>query len=84
MAKLTLYQFKDCPYCAKVRAKLDSLELEYDKVNVLRNREDPIRKELWRQSGVPTVPVLKITDKNQPDLFIGESEKIIDYLQQHF
>jgi len=75
MAKITLYQFEECPYCAKVRAFLDEKGLEYEKVNVPRDREDPQRKELLEKSGVGTVPVIKIDDQ-----YIGDSQVIIDHL----
>ncbi|MBT4936077.1 glutaredoxin [Candidatus Woesearchaeota archaeon] len=79
MATIKLYQFEQCPYCAKVRAKLDELEIEYEKVNVPHDREDPIRKELLNKSGVHTVPVLEIDGK-----FIGESDEIIEYVENNF
>ena len=73
--KITLYQFEDCPYCAKVRAKLDELSLEYQKVNVSRDREDPQRKELLEKSNVQTVPVIDIDGE-----YTGDSDVIIDTL----
>lgn len=76
MGKIILYQFENCPFCTKVRAKLDELKLDYEKNNVSTNREDSIRKELKEKSGVATVPVLEIDGK-----FIGESDVIIDYLK---
>lgn len=77
--KLVLYQFEMCPYCAKVRNKLDNLGLEYEKVNVSHNRDDALRKELLEKSGVATVPVLKADNK-----YIGESSDIIEFLEQNF
>ena len=75
--EITLYQFVECPYCAKVRAKLDELGLPYEKVNVPSDRDDSLRKKLLEKSGVGTVPVIKIDDK-----YIGDSDKIISYLQE--
>ena len=80
--QLTLYQFEECPYCAKVRAVLDGKGLRYEKVNVARNREDILRKKLAEKSGVLTVPVLKVTDENGKEEYIGESEKIIEFLEK--
>jgi len=74
--KITLYQFEGCPYCAMVRAKLEELGLEYNKVNVSRDREDPQRKELMEKSNVSTVPVIDIDGE-----FTGESEIIIQKLE---
>lgn len=79
MSKITLFQFETCPYCAKVRDKLAELGLQYEKVNVAQDREDPQRKELAEKSGVMTVPVIQIDDK-----FIGDSGAIIDYLEKNF
>jgi glutaredoxin 3 len=76
MAKITLFQFETCPFCAKVRAKLDDMGLEYEKVNVPHERDDPQRMDLLEKSGVATVPVILIDDK-----YIGESADIIDYLE---
>jgi len=79
MASITLFQFEQCPFCAKVRAKLDEMGLEYEKVNVSYDREDPQRKELLEKSGVPTVPVINVDGK-----YIGESSEIIKYLEENF
>ena len=79
MAKIILYQFEHCPFCAKVRVKLDELRLDYEKVNVSTNREDVLRKELLEKSGVATVPVLGMDGK-----FIGESDAIISYLDSSY
>ncbi|HIJ11180.1 TPA: glutaredoxin [Candidatus Woesearchaeota archaeon] len=79
MATITLYQFEECPYCMKVRAKLAEMKLEYEKVNVPRDREDPLRKDLLEKSGVPTVPVIKIDDR-----YIGDSSAIVAYLEKKF
>ncbi len=75
---ITLYQFEECPYCAKVRNYLDNHNLEYEKVNVPYSRDDPQRKELAEKSGVFTVPVIKINNH-----YIGDSDKIIEYLEKN-
>ena len=75
--EIILYQFETCPYCAKVRAKLEELGLEYQKVNVPRDREDSMRMELAEKSGVLTVPVIKIDGE-----YVGDSERIIDRLEK--
>jgi glutathione S-transferase len=79
MTEITLYQFETCPFCAKVRAKLDELELSYEKVNVASDRDDQQRKDLLEKSGVATVPVIKIGDK-----YIGDSDAIITHLESNF
>jgi glutaredoxin len=80
MAVLTLYQFPDCPYCAKVRAHLDEKRMEYKRVNVARAREDPQRKEIAEKSGVLTVPVLHVKER---DRWIGESDRIIEFVDEN-
>tara|TARA_Y100000310_G_C20435825_1_gene693675 strand:- start:340 stop:579 length:240 start_codon:yes stop_codon:yes gene_type:complete len=79
MSKITLYQFELCPYCEKVRQKLKEKNIEYKKVEVPHDRDDPIRKELLEKSGVQTVPVIQIEDK-----YMGESSDIINYLEANF
>ena len=73
---VTLYQFENCPYCAKVRGVLDAMKLPYKKVEMVRDREDHKRKELASKSGVLTVPVIEIDGK-----FIGDSARIIEHLR---
>ena len=77
--KIILYQFETCPYCIKVRNKLDELGIEYKKIEVPRDRESTIRKEIFKKSKVPTVPIIKIGD-----FHLGESEDIIKYLEENF
>ena len=74
-----LYQFEECPWCEKVRQKLKELGLQYKKINMIHDRENPERKELFEKSGVPTVPVINIDGK-----FIGDSAKIIEFLEKNF
>ena len=75
--KITLYQFDACPYCVKVKNKLDELGLKYKKVNVARSKKDKKRKEIASKSGVLTVPVIEIDGK-----FTGESGVIIEKLKK--
>ena len=83
MVELTLYQFKQCPFCAKVRAKLDQLGLQYKMINVSHDRSDSLRKELVKNSSVATVPILKIFRKGK-ETYLGESEAIINYLAENY
>jgi len=79
MVKIILFQFETCPFCAKVRTKLDKLGLEYVKVDMPYERDNSERKELFEKSGVWTVPVIKIDEK-----YIGDSGVIIKYLENNF
>tara|TARA_Y100000310_G_scaffold345863_1_gene471775 strand:+ start:40143 stop:40376 length:234 start_codon:yes stop_codon:yes gene_type:complete len=76
---ITLYQFEACPFCEKVRNVLDAKGIEYEKVEVPRDREDPIRKELLEKSGVATVPVIDIDGK-----MMGESGDIVAYIEENY
>tara|TARA_Y100000034_G_C6686215_1_gene301897 strand:- start:339 stop:575 length:237 start_codon:yes stop_codon:yes gene_type:complete len=76
---MKLYQFEECPYCAKVRAKLEELNIDYEKVNVANDREDPQRQMLLEKTGIATVPVLE--DDGE---FIGDSGNIIEHLENKF
>ena len=73
-----LYQFEECPYCAKVRSYLQENKIECELINVSYDRDSEERKMLFKQSGVGTVPVLQHNEK-----FIGDSTKIIEYLNEH-
>ena len=75
--KIIIYQFEECPFCTKVRLFLKELKLSFTTINVAHDREDPLRKELAKKSGVPTVPVVSIDGK-----YIGDSQKIIGYFQK--
>ena len=78
MTIITLYQFEECPYCAKVRVKLEEKNLDYEKINVSSDRNDPQRKELLEKSKVGTVPVMEVDG-----VFIGESDEIIKYIEEN-
>lgn len=78
MPKIILYQYEECPFCAKVRAFLNEMKIKFKKVNVPYDHEDPIRKKIAKESGVKTVPVIEIDGK-----FIGESEKIIHFVEKN-
>jgi glutaredoxin len=79
MAEIILYQFETCPFCEKVRNALDAKNIEYKKVNVSADRDDPARKDLLEKSGVATVPVIDIDGK-----FMGESGDIVAYIEENF
>jgi len=81
-AKLTLYHFKSCPFCVKVRRvmKRQSLSIE-----MLDAKRDPsAHKELLEGGGKVKVPCLKITDDNGDVSWMYESKDIAQYLNQRF
>lgn len=79
LAETVLYQFPSCPYCRKVREVLDRKKIPYVTMNVSPSQNDILRRKLAEKSGVETVPVLKIDG-----MYIGESDEIVKYLNQHF
>ncbi|WP_394742269.1 glutathione S-transferase N-terminal domain-containing protein [Natronococcus roseus] len=80
MSDITLYELPGCPFCAKVRTKLDELELDYDVIEVPRSHED--RTEVERVSGQTGVPV--ITDESQGVEGMDESGDIVEYLEETY
>lgn len=71
---LKLYQFTDCPYCAKVRKKLEELGLEYEKIEV-----DPADKpDVVIELG-GTVPII-----DDDGHVMNESDDIVMYLEKKF
>ena len=72
--KIKLYQFEHCPFCAKVRNKLEELGLEYDKLEVDRDN----KPQLVLDKG-GTVPVIDIDGE-----IIGDSSVIVEELDKRF
>ena len=71
---IKLYQLEKCPYCAKVRAKLEELEIEYEIENIERENKPQIVLDLGG-----FVPVID-DDGNT----MNESDDIIDYLEAKY
>lgn len=55
--KLTLYQYKTCPFCSKVRAFLDYQGLPYDIVEV-----NPVMRQEIKWSTYRKVPILMVNE----------------------
>jgi glutaredoxin len=78
-AGLSLYQFKACPFCVKVRRALKRNTLNiptYDAKHDERRRD-----ELLQGGGKIKVPCLRIEEKNGDVRWMYESNDIIDYLE---
>lgn len=54
---LTLYQYKTCPFCSKVRAFLDYYGLPYEIVEV-----NPVMRQELKWSAYRKVPILMVND----------------------
>ncbi len=78
-AKLRLYHFDSCPYCARVRRAVKDLGLDVELVNI--HRDPAARTELVAATGRQTVPVLRIEDG---DVWMPESGDILRYLYERF
>ena len=80
--KLTLYEFRSCPFCIKVRRKSRGLNIPLQTRNVLKNPE--WHQELVEQGGQRKVPCLKIENADGEFEWMYESKKINRYLDERF
>lgn len=77
---LTLYQYRTCPFCMKVRRELARLSLRIEKRDA---QHDPAaRRELERQGGQIKVPCLRIAEADGRHTWLYESAAIIRYLNE--
>ncbi|MFB6189949.1 MAG: glutathione S-transferase N-terminal domain-containing protein [Candidatus Nanohaloarchaea archaeon] len=74
---LEVYQFEGCPFCSKVREKMNDLGLDF----IARSVDPDDRSRVEEVSGQTGVPVLK--DPNR-DVVMPESDDIIEYLEEHY
>jgi len=80
MRNLSIYQFKACPFCVKVRHVLKKQNLNIELRDAKNN--DAYRKELEMQGGKVKVPCLRIEKAEGEVDWIYESDEIIRYLEQ--
>jgi glutathione S-transferase len=80
MSSLVLYELQSCPYCAKVRTKLEELGLEYESVSVPRSHAE--RSTVEEISGQTGVPVL--VDEEHGVEGMPESSDIVAYLEETY
>jgi glutathione S-transferase len=80
MASLELYELPGCPYCAKVKNKLDELGLDYVSHEVPRSHSK--RTEVEEVSGQTGVPVLVDPDHDVEGM--AESDDIVAYLDETY
>ncbi|CDS52935.1 Glutaredoxin [Polaromonas sp. CG9_12] len=79
---LTLYQYKTCPFCIKVRQEMSRLSLNIQRIDA--QPEGPDRQALLKGGGQTKVPCLKITDKAGRSEWLYDSDQIIAYLRGRF
>lgn len=82
VSHLTLYQFKTCPFCIKVKRNNKRLSLNIETRDAQHN--PTYREELLQGGGQIKVPCLKIVDKTGKDSWMYESDEIMKYLQDRF
>jgi glutaredoxin 3 len=80
MPSLELYELEGCPYCAKVKQKLDELDLAYETHLVPASHSQ--REEVEAISGQTGVPVL--VDEEHGIDAMPESDDIIEYLEETY
>jgi len=74
---IVLYQAEWCAYCARVRAKMTELLLDYKIVNVPRDHaQRKLVKEISGQTGIPVMV--------DGDAVFDDDDVIIAYLQKKF
>jgi glutaredoxin len=75
---LSLYQFKACPFCVKVRRHMRrrsiKIELKDAKTDLL------IKEELIREGGKHKVPCLRIAEDNKEVQWLYSSDEICRFL----
>ena len=80
--QLTLYQFKTCPFCIKVRRASKRLSLNIEKRDA--QQHSAARQELQQATGKTQVPCLKIVGADGNITWMRDSRAIIQYLQERF
>jgi glutaredoxin len=80
--KLTLYQYKACPFCLKVRFAMARLSLKV--ITRDAKRSETAKAELLAGGGQLKVPCLKIVQGNGDVTWMYESSEIIRYLEERF
>jgi len=75
--KVVLYHLEYCPFCEKVRDKLEELDIEWTSKDTSK---DKYKKELSKKrGGVTTVPYIEVDGVG-----MAESADIVEMLEQNF
>ena len=80
MTEIQFYELPGCPFCTKVRTKLDELGLDYETHEVPRAHSE--RTEVEELSGQTGVPV--IVDEEHGVDGMAESDDIVAYLEETY
>lgn len=79
---ITLYQYRTCPFCIKVRKEMRRLSLSVEHRNVSKTGAN--RADLVRGGGLAKVPCLKIVDQTGASRWLYDSGEIISFLRGRF
>lgn len=79
---ITLYQYKACPFCVKVRRSMKRQSLPIETRDA--KRCETAKEELLAGGGKLKVPCLKIEDGEGQASWMYESKEIIGYLEERF
>ena len=82
IGQLTLYQYKACPFCVKVRRAMKRQGLDIEVRDVKRSAA--AKSELLAGGGTLKVPCLRIKQGEQASQCMYESQNIIGYLEKQF
>lgn len=77
---IELYELEGCPFCVKVRRKLDELGLKYESHYVPASHAE--RTKVEEISGQTEVPVLVDEEHNVQGM--NESDDIVKYLEETY
>ena len=75
---MSLYQFKLCPFCVKVRRNIRKYSLNIEIKDAKNNKK--YREDLYKIGGKLKVPCLRIKENKKNDLWLYESKDIINFL----
>ena len=80
--QLTLYQYKACPFCVKVRRAMKRQSLPIETRDA--KRSETAKQELLAGGGKLKVPCLRVIDAAGSAQWMYDSKEIIGYLEQRF
>jgi len=81
-ANMSMYQFKTCPFCVKVRRELKCHSLHIE-LRDAKNDSD-LKAELVREGDRHKVPCLRIEKSDRSVQWLYESNAIIAHLKNQF
>ncbi|MCL1050753.1 glutathione S-transferase N-terminal domain-containing protein [Shewanella abyssi] len=77
---MTIYEYKACPFCVKVRRSLRRQGLN---IVTLDAKQEPHKSTLLTEGGKLQVPCMKVEDAGQA-IWMYESSEIIGFLDKKF